>query len=174
MWLRSSWMRLLAIMRIDLKSFAGLLKKKHIEWHSVDAGDRNAGSIRMVERATDEKEFSEYRMQVNRNHAPPVQFTTLVHELGHLFLGHLGPDKKLSVPRRRPLDYPQAELEAESVAYLVCARHGVKSKSETYLANYVTEHTTLEEVDVYQVMRAAGQVEALLKLAAIRRTAGLG
>lgn len=58
----------------------------------------------------------------------------------------------------------QRELEAESVAYLVCARNGVTSKSETYLANYVTENTTVDHIDIYQVMRAAGQIEALLGL----------
>lgn len=60
----------------------------------------------------------------------------------------------------------QEELEAESTAYLVCARNGVYSKGETYLSKYVTEKTTLGDIDVYQVMRAAGQVETLLGLSA--------
>jgi putative N-acetylmannosamine-6-phosphate epimerase len=57
-------------------------------------------------------------------------------------------------------------MEAESVAYLVCERNGVSVKSETYLSNYVTNNTTLEALDLYQVMRAAGQVEAMLGLTA--------
>lgn len=36
------------------------------------------------------------------------------------------------------------------------------SKSETYLSKYVMEKTALDNIDVYQVMRAEGQVEALL------------
>ncbi len=68
----------------------------------------------------------------------PVQFCAVAHELRHLFLGHLGPDPKLNVPERHlPSDeeknHAQRELEAESVAFLVCARNGVASKSETYL-----------------------------------------
>ena len=105
-------------------------------------------------------------MCVNRNHAAPVQFTTLAHELGHLFLGHLGPDKQLNIPERPGVDHDQAELEAESVAYLVCARNGVASASETYLSNYVQATTTVDQIDVYQVMRAGGKVESLLGLAA--------
>jgi hypothetical protein len=58
--------------------------------------------------------------------------------------------------------------QAESVAYMVCERNGVKSASETYLTNYVKENTTITDVDVYQVMRAAGQVETMLNLG--RRT----
>jgi antirestriction protein ArdC len=90
----------------------------------------------------------------------------LAHELGHLFLGHLGPDKGLKVPKRPQMKHAQEELEAESVSYMVCARNGVTSKSETYLSNYVTQNTTVDHVDVYQVMRAAGQVETLLGLTA--------
>jgi antirestriction protein ArdC len=70
-------------------------------------------------------------MNINRNHPPAVQFNTLAHELGHLFLGHLGPNRDLKVPQRHSMNEAQRELEAESVAYLVCARNGVTSKSET-------------------------------------------
>jgi hypothetical protein len=152
----------------QLKSFAPLLHKKNIEWCWVDAGDRNAGSISVIPRATNEKEVAQYRMFINRNHTPAVQFATLVHELGHLFLGHMGKDKALNVPERpkRLLEanHTQRELEAESVAYLVCKRNGVTSKSETYLASYVKQNTTINEIDLYLVMRAAGQVETLLGL----------
>jgi hypothetical protein len=37
------------------------------------------------------------------------------------------------------------------------------------LSNFVQSHTELEDIDVYQVMRAAGQVEAMLNLAARSR-----
>jgi hypothetical protein len=150
---------------IKLRSFEPLLKKKSIEWCWFDAGDQKAGSIRVVQRESNDKEATQYRIHINRNHNPAVKFTTLAHELGHLFLGHLGPDRKLDVPERRALGYSQQELEAESVAYLVCERGGVKSKSQTYLSSFVNANTTVDQIDVYQVMRAAGQVEALLGLA---------
>jgi hypothetical protein len=128
-------------------------------WHE-------AGSIRVIKRATADKEFTHYRMHINRNHVPAVQFVSLAHELAHLFLGHLGPDKALNVPLRPEMNHDQHELEAESVAYLVCARNGVASKSETYLKDYVTQNTTIVDIDIYQVMRAAGQIETLLGLTA--------
>src|SRR6266481_1344945 len=113
----------------QLKSFRTKIISKNIEWYEVDEGDQKAGSIRVIRRAPTEKEATYYRMHINRNHDPAVQFTTLTHELGHLFLGHLGPDKKLNVPERPRLDHDQKEFEAESVAYLVCERNGVHSKS---------------------------------------------
>jgi hypothetical protein len=155
-----------AIDEIKLRSFALLLNKKSIEWRWVDAGDQHAGSIRVIKRAANDKEVTQYRMHINRNHTPAVQFASLAHELGHLFLGHLGADKALNVPQRPQMIQTQWELEAESVAFLVCARNGVTSKSETYLANYVKHNTTVDDIDLYQIMRAAGQVETLLGLTA--------
>lgn len=146
-------------------SFTEPLRRKNIDWCLVDAGDQRAGSIRVIKRPADDEDATEYRMHINRNHLPPVQFTTVAHELAHPFLGHPGPDKTLKVPERPRPDHRQAELEAESVAYLVYARNGVQSASETYLKDYVQENTTVDHIDFYQVMRAAGQVEALLGLA---------
>ncbi len=84
----------------------------------------------------------------------------------HLLLGHLGPDKALGIPERAAADHVQRELEAESVAFLVSARNGVESKSEGYLSKFVAQDNTIDEIDLYQVMRAAGQVETLLGLTA--------
>ena len=146
--------------------FARRLTSKSIQWEEFDGGDSKAGSIRVVRRADPDKEKDRttYRMLINRNHDLAVRFVTLVHELGHLFLGHLGPDKALSVPKRHPLSHAEQELEAESVAYIVAERNGVHSKSETYLASFVKQTTRIDDLDVYQIMRAAGQVEMLLGL----------
>ena len=50
------------------------------------------------------------------------------------------------------------------MSFLVCARNGVESKAETYLKNFVNDNTTVDHLDLYHVMRAAGQVETLLKV----------
>ena len=94
-----------------------------------------------------------------------MQFTTLAHELGHLYLGHLGLDRNLKIPERPRPNHSQREIEAESVAYIVCKRNGVEPKSQTYLSDFLNRRATFEEISVYQIMRAAGQIEALLKLA---------
>jgi len=81
-----------------------------------------------------------------------------------LFLGHLGVDKTLNIPERAQPKHAQRELEAESVAYLVCSRNGVESKSQTYLTEFVDKNTDIAALDLYQVVRAAGQIETLLGL----------
>ena len=155
-----------SINQVSLARFEQHLLKKKIVWTKLDAGDRKAGSIELVKRPAKPNEPSSYKMDVNKNHDPNVQFSTLAHELAHLFLGHLGRDVYLRIPDRPKLTHQQRELEAESTAFIVCARNGVECKSQSYLANYVQQDTTTEQLDLYQIMRAAGQVETLLGLAA--------
>lgn len=157
-----------------MKRFLLLMGRKGISHHFFDGGDQKAGSIEVVRRPSIQKnkkakEKSEYLMRINENHAPNVQFSTLAHELGHLFLGHLGADEALNIPKRPRLTQAQEELEAESFAYLVCSRNGVSCKSQTYLADYVGKHTTVDNVDLYQIVRAAGQMETFLELTAHTR-----
>ncbi len=129
-------------------------------------GDAHAGSIRVVRKPKDKKDKPDYQLRINANHDLSVQFVTVAHELGHLFLGHLGPDEYLKIAVRSRPDLAQRELEAESLAYLVCKRHGVGSKSESYLADYVANHTTLDSLDLDTLFKAAGQVETTLGIAA--------
>jgi hypothetical protein len=151
---------------IRLLNFESMLSKKQIRWVHLDAGDGKAGSIRCLKRAEKNDQASLYEMRINAKHEPAVKFATLAHELAHLCLGHLGKDANLSVPERLGLPLDQKELEAESVAYIVCYRNGIKPKSERYLSRYVEKNTSADNLDLYQIMRAAGQVETLLGLGA--------
>jgi hypothetical protein len=95
-----------------------LLGRKGIETHHIDAGDGRAGAIQVLNRPADPKKPTNYRLTLNRNHPPATRFTTIAHELAHLFLGHLGPDKFLGVPARPRPPRAEEEVEAESVASL--------------------------------------------------------
>jgi hypothetical protein len=154
------------IREIEIERFRELTNNKNILWADLDAGDAQAGSIRCTKRAANDKESNTYRVFINKNHAAAVQFVTLAHELAHLFLGHLGADHALGVKDRSELPHRQEELEAESVAFIVCERNGVESRSKTYLANFVNQNTTVGNLDIYQVMHAAGQAETLLGIGA--------
>ena len=149
---------------ISFHNFQAILHRKGIRWDWIDAGDLNAGSVQRLSGPYEDKTPSSYQLLVNRNHPPAVQFNTLTHELAHLCLGHLGRDKKMGIPERRHLEKHQKELEAECAAYLVCRRNGVEPKSQRYLAGYIGSEADTRALDVYQVMRAAGQVETWLEL----------
>ena len=151
---------------IDAKriaTFTEILSKQHIFIKPYDQGDKDAGFIRRLTTAPDTKTHSTYELGMNRNHTVAMSFVTLAHELGHLFLGHLGDDKKLQIQGRRP-EHRIREIEAESVAYIICCRNGVEARSEKYLNNYINSGETTEDLDLYAITRAAGHIERLLRL----------
>lgn len=140
-----------------------ILANKQIFIQPYDQGDKDAGFIRRMNIAPDKKTYSKYELGMNRNHTVAMSFVTLAHELGHLFLGHLGDDKKLQIQGRRP-EHRIREIEAESVAYIVCSRNGIESRSQKYLSEYITKEETTENLDLYAITRAAGHIERLLHL----------
>jgi hypothetical protein len=140
------------------------LATKNIRWIELDAGDGEAGWIRVDRRAARNDTFpTTYALAVNREHPPATQFVTIAHELAHVYLGHLGADKDLHAPDRTGMSHQQREIEAESVAFLVAGRSGVKAKSQSYLAAFVSGRETVDNIDLYQITRAAGQIESLLQ-----------
>ena len=147
----------------------GMMAKRRISCTLFDGGDGKAGSIRIIRIDPKPDEYRYYKMAVNKNHSAAVKFSTIAHELAHLFLGHLGKDAHLNIPERPRATLDEREIEAESVAYLVCKRNGGDCNSEAYITNYLKDHATVNDLDLYQIMRAAGQIESLLGLTAHTR-----
>lgn len=89
-----------------------------------------------------------------------AQFTSLLHELGHLCCGHLGALPSDDWPQRHKLPLKAEEFEAESVAFIVCKRLGLECNSEEYLAGYVERGENVpREVSIHTVLKAAGLIE---------------
>ncbi len=137
------------------------LAKVDIHTALVDQGDAKAGYMQLTKRRMGDKERNQYRLAVNTNHSESTRFTTVAHELAHMFLGHLGADPKRHVKDRRHLDHAQEEIEAESAAYLVARRAGIDPRSQTYLDTY---RDSFADLDLHTVMRAAGEIERTLGL----------
>jgi len=103
-----------------------------------------------------------FRIKVARRLELPQRFVTITHELGHIYCGHLGAEKKDPWPARTNLlSKSQRELEAEAVAYLVGSRSGIDLPSADYLSGYVK----LEDLDVISIdtiIRAVARIEGLM------------
>ncbi len=78
---------------------------------------------------------SRFLVSINRAQSNTDKFHTICHELGHLFCRHLFYDRE----KVRHLSIKEREFEAESVAWIVCKRHGINNPSEQYLAGYASK-----------------------------------
>ena len=104
-----------------------------------------------------------YDLMVNSLLSRESQYATIVHELAHLYCGHLGSPNAKWWPNRRGLDTVSAEFEAESVAYLVCRRSGINSQSERYLANYVRRHGQVPRISLEILTTSARLIENMTR-----------
>lgn len=82
---------------------------------------------------------------------------TLIHELAHIYLGHLGGSGK-KWPDRRPERIDVREFEAEAVTFIVGRRFGLNTESADYLRSYV-KGDTIQHVSFAAIARAAGRIE---------------
>jgi len=101
------------------------------------------------------------RVGLRQELEPAAAYAVLCHELAHIYLGHLGADKDGWWPWRLNLAYAVTEMEAEAVAYIVCRRAGLHTRSAEYLSSFVEEETGLESISLDLVSRAAARIEEM-------------
>lgn len=151
-------------------------KRDGIHIVEQQAGSQSAGKIQSVARGRylnfvvkrKQKLVSEsiplrYEVILNSNHSVEEKYATLVHELAHLYCGHLGTPNEKWWPNRRGLSITVCEFEAESVSYLVCKRLGIDSPSEEYLAGFLQEQDQTPPISLECVMKSAGLIEQMGK-----------
>lgn len=149
-------------------------KRDGIDVYAQKAGSQSAGVIqvarsgaylRFPRRLRPKPEYIDvplrYELLLNSEHSREAKYATLVHELAHLYCGHLGTPDAEWWPDRRWVPDDIAEFEAESVCYLVCRRLGIDTQSEKYLAGYTAGHGDTPQISLECVMKAAGLIEQM-------------
>lgn len=106
--------------------------------------------------------LSNYSIVLNENISCSEQFTTMLHELGHFYCGHINLNNMKWLPNRTGLSTEVVEFEAETACWLVCERLGIESASVGYLASYLEDNEYIPNVSVDAMLRAAGMIESLL------------
>ena len=149
-------------------------KRDGIRIAKREAGSQDAGEIRGAEgeryvefqiKQRPEPEYVSVRVRydllLNSQHSPAAQYATLVHELGHLYCGHLGSPNLKWWPDRRGLSHELREFEAESVCYLLCRRLGIDNPSAKYLSQYMGNHKETPAISLECVIKSAGLIEQM-------------
>ena len=104
---------------------------------------------------------SNYLILLNGTLSVAERYSTLCHELGHLFCGHVDSGQK-DWWEGREVQENAAEVEAESVAFLVCRRQGLVLASESYLSAYRTpKDVNLPEFGFAAVLQATDYIEQM-------------
>ncbi len=143
------------------------LARTGVSYHEANHGAGSAGFIQPAEKESNQPVGNQllkilYNLVVNGNHSQEEKFTTITHELGHLFCGHLGSPNPKWWPHRLGKEKELKEFEAESVAWLVCQRIGLKPPSAEYLSGYMGEDQKIPPISLETVLKASGKVESML------------
>lgn len=150
---------------IQFSAFISRLRSQQIEIEILDSGDAQAGWIQLVSESDKPNGKNRYRLAYNGSHSVQTRFVTVAHELAHLYLGHMGPDRGRRVSDRKRLNHALREVEAETVAYLVAMRNGIEPRSESYLYNHME---ALPDINFYALTRAANAVETVFGISAAK------
>lgn len=107
----------------------------------------------------------DYLIEINRAFEDErLKYSFLTHELAHIYCGHLGADereaKKKRWDNRTHLKRNQMEIEAETVAFLVCSRSGLETKAMEYVAGYLQNtHEDLSAISVKTILDVASSIQ---------------
>lgn len=102
-----------------------------------------------------------FKVVVNKSYNLETKYSTLVHELAHVYAGHLGIFNDNWWKPRTQLDQTIEEIEAESISYLVCGRLGLKTSSDAYLSNYIKDHKEMPFISMETILTMSGYIESL-------------
>jgi hypothetical protein len=107
------------------------------------------------------KEPAALVVELNRTLSVESKYATLVHELAHVYCGHLGVPRGGWWQERTNLDKHVKEFEAEAVAWIVCARQGLDPGSYKYLEGYLTPGRSIPPISLNELVVAANHIELL-------------
>jgi len=102
-----------------------------------------------------------HNIVLNEDLSREATYATMVHELAHLYCGHLGTPNRKWWPDRRGLAYVIGEFEAESATYLLCKRLGIDNPSDQYLSCFMRQDQKVPPISLECVLKAAGLIEEM-------------
>jgi hypothetical protein len=130
---------------------------------ATDTTSRITPALRKQFKNLDLKKDTSYLILIDRSQSLEDKYSSLVHELGHIFCGHLGIDRHAWWPERENANLTGEEIEADAAAYLVCRRSGLEARSAGFLARYIEKDQQLPIFSLNAVLQAATHTEEMGK-----------
>ena len=143
-----------------------------ILYNEADHGTASAGYIQICNNQKEAKIVRNrketnmkilYDMVVNRNHNRETKFATVLHELAHVYCGHLGTLNSKWWDDRRYLERDECEFEAESVCWLICERMGIINPSAKYLSEYLKYNEEIPNISIDVVLKSVAMIETMIQ-----------
>ena len=104
------------------------------------------------------KAGDKYLVILDEGQPQDEKYAYLSLQLAHIFCGHLSIDKNAWWPDRRGTDRTRAEIEADSVAFLVCRRQGLVEPSKNFLLDYRYREREIPPISLNTVFQAFGYI----------------
>jgi hypothetical protein len=137
--------------------------EKSLVHGTVDTTSRITPALRKQYRDLTMQKDTSYLILIDEDQSPENKYSTLIHELGHIFCGHLGIDRHAWWPERPVLNINVEEIEADAAAYLTCNRLGLQTSSSKHLANYIEQNHELPVFSLNAVLQSVGYLEEMGK-----------
>ena len=145
-------------------SLQGIAVSESTMSHDAEGtADRITPTLRKQYKDLNFQKNTNYIIHLNKTQSLEEKYSSLAHELGHIFCGHLGIDRFAWWPEREDLTISAEEIEAGCVAYLVCRRKGLRTCSEKYLSNYIGANREMPAFSFNAVLQAVSYVEEMGK-----------
>ncbi|MBK9334975.1 MAG: hypothetical protein IPM96_21880 [Ignavibacteria bacterium] len=128
-------------------------KKENLEIEINDLNRECAGYVMSLNKG--------FSITINRSLKTNDRYSTLIHELGHIFSGHIGVNEYSWWNDRPDLSSEIKEIEAESISYLVCKRAELDTKSEQYLSTYIKNNKVMPNIKLDTILTVSGYIEKM-------------
>jgi len=141
---------------------------QHIAVREAAASNASAEhTVRLT--STTRKKHPELHLEPNTHYLIRVEaglslqekYAALVLELAHIFCGHLGIDSDAWWVDRKDLELECIDIEAASVAHLICGRRGLTHAGGRFLAECREKDRELPFFSLNAVFQAATYIEAM-------------
>ena len=137
--------------------------ESRLDRDTVDTASRIAPALRKQYRDLNLPKDTSYLILIDESRPLEDRYSTLIHELGHIFCGHLGIDRHAWWPEREDLSILIESIEAAATAYLVCQRLELKTASDKQLAELMQHENEWPAFSLNAVLQSVGYLEDMGK-----------